>query len=157
MAAAHGLSWSWLKNGLELHTACCEVNRRHVPAYSPALLVLTFSALQTAGQSCGNAARAHCPKSYILCFGQVDLSIVISSILLVLLARAMSRCHRPSATRPMGMTRILGDVTHTLNSLVLVTRHAVLPNYSLIFFFVQVYIFKDKISNMAAQKIGTTL
>ena len=136
-------------------------------AQCAARLVLTFSGWQIALLQQGSpvvSQRAHISiqsattsTAYILCFGQVDLSIVISSILLVLLARAMSRCHRPSATRPMGMTRILGDVTHTLNSLVLVTRHAVLPNYSLIFFFVQVYIFKDKISNMAAQKIGTTL
>ena len=139
MAAAQGLPCTWLKNGPEFHAACCEVNRLHVPAHSPALLVLTFSVPQTAGQSCGNAERAHSPKcdgsavtstAYILCSGMVDLSIwiVISRILVWF---AMGRGHGARATRHMGVTRILGDVTHTLSD----TRHAVLrSSLKLIFF-----------------------
>ena len=103
MAAPHRLLCTWLKNGPEFHAACCKVNWRHVPAHSPALLVLTFSASQTTRQSCGNSAHAHCPgpsattsKAYIIYFGLVDLSICIVIISILLVRLAMGRCHGPS-------------------------------------------------------------
>ena len=93
IAAAHRFPWFWLKNGPELHSACCKVNQLHVPAHSPALPSSPSVPRKSQG-SCEITQREHIVPSAtastacILCFWQVDLSIliVITSILLVLLA-----------------------------------------------------------------------
>ena len=102
---SHVPSWK-----MGLNSMLPVVNRQHVPAHSAALLVLTRSALHQQGspvvtQRARIVPSATTSMAYILCFGQVDLSIWV-----------FIDQHTTSATRMnRPMTRILGDVTRTLD------------------------------------------